>query len=129
MVDEPKRGALVGVRVLVVEDHADSRDLLEQVLTFEGAVVTTASSAREALDQVAGVDVVVTDIAMPGEGGLWLSTQIEQSAHHPAMIAVTGFDDDRTAAGAGFARVLRKPIDPWQLCAEIRTVLDGRPGG
>jgi CheY-like chemotaxis protein len=129
MVDEPKRGALVGVRVLVVEDHEDSREILQQVLTFEGALVTTAASAREALDKVDRVDVVVTDIAMPGEGGLWLSTQIERGAHRPPVIAVTGFDDDRNVAGVGFARVLRKPIDPWRLCEEIHTVLQGRPGG
>jgi CheY-like chemotaxis protein len=129
MADELKLGMLTGVRVLVVEDHEDSRDILQQVLTHEGALVSMAASAREALVKVGVVDVVVTDIAMPGEGGLWLSAQIEQSSHRPPVIAVTGFAEDDDVAGASFARVLRKPIDPWHICTEIRDVLGRRPPG
>jgi two-component system phosphate regulon response regulator OmpR len=129
MADEPKVGMLTGVRVLVVEDHEDSRDILQQVLIHEGALVSTAASAREALAKIGVVDVVVTDVAMPGEGGLWLSAQIEQSPHGLPVIAVTGFADDDDVAGASFARVLRKPIDPWRLCTEIREVLGQRPPG
>ena len=129
MADDPKVGMLTGVRVLVVEDHDDSRDVLQQVLTLEGALVSTAASAREALARIGVVDVVVTDVAMPGGGGLWLSAQIEQSPHRLPVIAVTGFAEDDDVAGASFARVLRKPIDPWRLCAEIREVLGRRPPG
>ena len=117
---------LTGLRVLLVEDHEDSRDILQQVLTYEGALVSTAASAREALAKIGVVDVVVTDVAMPGGGGLWLSTQIEQSPHRLPVIAVTGFADDDDVAGASFARVLRKPIDPWRLCTEILEVLGRR---
>jgi CheY-like chemotaxis protein len=49
--------------------------------------------------------------------------------HGLPVIAVTGFADDDDVAGASFARVLRKPIDPWRLCTEICEVLGQRPPG
>jgi CheY-like chemotaxis protein len=107
----------------------DPENGIVDVLTHEGALVSTAASAREALAKIGIVDVVVTDVAMPSEGGLWLSAQIEQSPHRLPVIAVTGFADDDDVAGASFALVLHKPIDPWRLCTEIREVLGRRPPG
>jgi CheY-like chemotaxis protein len=69
MADYTLAGPLRGIRVLVVEDHDDSRDVLAEALKYSGAVVTTASSAREALPLTPMVDVVVTDMSMPGEDG------------------------------------------------------------
>jgi CheY-like chemotaxis protein len=128
MVDEPRLGLLTGIRVLLVEDHADTREILNQVLAHEGALVTAAASAREAIGQVALVDIVVTDVAMPGESGVWLSGQVVRSPRRVPIIAVTGFADDAEVVTAPFARVLRKPVDPWQLCTEIRDVLGRRRG-
>ena len=65
--------SLKGLRILVVEDHSDSRDLLEQSLRFMGAIISSASSAEEALSSIPAVDLVITDFAMPGESGVWLS--------------------------------------------------------
>jgi CheY-like chemotaxis protein len=126
MVDEPRLGLLTGIRVLLVEDHADTREILHQVLAHEGALVTAATSAREAIGKVALVDIVVTDVAMPGESGVWLSGQVVRSPRRVPIIAVTGFADDAEVTAAPFARVLRKPVDPWQLCTEIRDVLGRR---
>ena len=72
---------LVGIRVLVVEDHDDSRDLLEQVLQHVGALVVATRSADEALIHLGDVDVVVTDIAMPGHDGFWLLLEVPRP--HP----------------------------------------------
>jgi CheY-like chemotaxis protein len=66
---------LTGIRVLVVEDHSDSLDLLLQSLPFMGATVAVAGSAREALPMIVNADVVITDFAMPGEDGVWLLGQ------------------------------------------------------
>jgi CheY-like chemotaxis protein len=52
MADEPTLSSLAGVRALVVEDHEASRDILRQALIHEGALVSTAASAREALAQI-----------------------------------------------------------------------------
>ncbi len=118
--------SLLGVRVLVVEDHDDSRDILEQVLSHAGAHVVAVSKARAALSLVSDVDIVVTDFAMPGEDGCWLLRQVEGGPHRVPVIVVTGFSDDPDVKSASFARVLRKPTDPWRLCADIREVL-GQP--
>lgn len=118
--------SLLGVRVLVVEDHDDSRDILEQVLSHAGAHVVAVSNARAALSLVSDVDIVVTDFAMPGEDGCWLLRQVEGGPHRVPVIVVTGFGDNADVRRASFARVLSKPTDPWRLCADIREVLEQR---
>ena len=117
--------SLAGVRVLVVEDHDDSRDVLEQALGFAGATVVTAPTAMAALQVVDGVDIVVTDIAMPGQDGLWLLDEIRRRPRRIPVIALSGYSDTfvERLERATFDRVLRKPIDPWHLAAEITAIL------
>jgi CheY-like chemotaxis protein len=119
---------LVGIRVLVVEDHDDSRDLLQQVLEHEGAWVIVSRSADEALPRVGEVDVVVTDIAMPGHDGFWLLHEVRRRDRPVPVIAVSGYSElqERALREAAFARVLRKPIDPWVLCREVASVVRPR---
>jgi CheY-like chemotaxis protein len=119
---------LVGMRVLVVEDHDDSRDLLAQVLEHVGARVIASPSADEALAHLDHVDVVVTDIAMPVHDGFWLLRQIRQHYALTPVIAVSGFSDLQAKAlrEASFTRVLRKPIDPWVLCREVANAIRPR---
>ena len=119
---------LVGIRVLVVEDHDDSRDLLEQVLHHAGAQVVAARSADEALPSLGEVDVVVTDIAMPGHDGFWLLHEVRRRRQPMPVIAVSGYSDlqEQALREAAFARVLRKPIDPWVLCREVAAVVRSR---
>jgi CheY-like chemotaxis protein len=85
--------SLAGVQILVVDDHDDTRELLEQVLSHAGAVVTAAASAREALAHVDRAALVVTDYAMPGETGLWLLDRILELARPVPVIVVTGYAD------------------------------------
>jgi two-component system, chemotaxis family, CheB/CheR fusion protein len=119
---------LAGTHVLVVEDHDDSRDVLEQVLQHMGALVVASRSADEAVAHLGKVDVVVTDIAMPGHDGFWLLHEVLRRARHVPVIAVSGYSDlqERALREAAFARVLRKPIDPWVLCREVAAAV--RPG-
>jgi len=116
---------LAGSRILVVDDHQDTCDLMEQALTHAGASVVAALSAREALRAVDSVDLVVTDYAMPGETGLWLLERIREQPRPIPVLVVTGHADRyaRELGQAPFARVLRKPLDPWQLCDVVATVL------
>jgi two-component system cell cycle sensor histidine kinase/response regulator CckA len=120
---------LAGARVLVVEDHDDSRDVLEQVLQHMGALVVALRSADEAVAHLGKVDVVVTDIAMPGHDGIWLLHEVLRRARHVPVIAVSGYSDlqERALREAAFARVLRKPIDPWMLCREVAAAVRPRP--
>jgi CheY-like chemotaxis protein len=119
---------LVGIRVLVVEDHDDSRDLIEQVLAHVGARVIASPSADEALVHLDQVDVVVTDIAMPGHDGFWLLHQVQQGHRSTPVIAVSGYSDlqEKALREAAFTRVLRKPIDPWVLCREVAAAIRPR---
>jgi two-component system CheB/CheR fusion protein len=122
MSNEPAE-PLRGVRILIVEDHDDTRDSLDTYLTLSGALVLTAPTALEALPQVVMCDVVVTDLAMSGRDGRWLVDQVKMCARPVPVIAVTGYEPDYDLANAPFARVLTKPVHPEALAAEILRVL------
>ena len=123
---------LKGVRVLVVDDDDDTMELFAAALAACGAVVATANRAAEALRRLSGrrVDVVVSDIAMPGGDGYWLIEQVrrlpDKQASQVPVVAVTAFDLEHTRArvlAAGFADHLQKPVDPEALCRAIAKAL------
>jgi CheY-like chemotaxis protein len=125
-VDQPQ---LVGIRVLVVEDHDDSRDVYDEALQFCGATVTTARTAREALAAVAEVDIIVTDLFfLGGENGLWLLDQVNARPQLIPVIVVAGVAeaDHEVLRLAPFALKLLKPVDPLDLARHIAEVLRGR---
>jgi CheY-like chemotaxis protein len=119
---------LAGIRVLVVEDHDDSRELLQQVLEHVGAVVVASRTADEAVPHLGQVDVVITDIAMPGHDGFWLLREVHRSHGSVPVIGVSGYSDlqENALRDAAFTRVLRKPIDPWLLCREVAAAVRPR---
>ncbi|MBS2019461.1 MAG: response regulator [Deltaproteobacteria bacterium] len=121
--------ALAGLRVLVVDDEPDARDLVEELLSSQGATVSCAASADEALAKLApfGPNVVLSDIGMPGHDGHWLIARIRES--HPKLpaVALTAFtrrEDVARVLAAGFDEHVGKPVDPWLLVeriAQLRT--------
>jgi two-component system CheB/CheR fusion protein len=123
--------ALDGVRVLVVDDEDDTRDLLREVLARCGAEVTVAATARAALEALehAGFDVLVSDIVMPDEDGYDLIRKVraldaEHGGQIPAL-AVTAYarSEDRTQAiAAGYQQHAAKPIEPADLAAAVATL-------
>lgn len=127
MSDPPQ--SLAGIRLVIAEDHDDTRDILEQVLRHLGATVTAVALAREALAMVAAADIIVTDLAMPGEDGVWLLEQVSEHLRPIPVIVVSGFAETQVPrlAQAPFARKLLKPVDPWELAQVIGEVFDGRP--
>jgi len=119
---------LTGLRVLVVDDDVDTRELFAAVLATGGATVSTADSAAEALALLGGgpVDVVLSDIAMPGGDGYWLVRQIrnlpDARVNAVPVVAVTAFGREHSRAralAAGFADHLQKPTDPDRLCRAV----------
>ena len=124
--------ALVGLHVLVVDDDSETRMLLRTVLEYGGALVTVVATARDALRTLQRVtpDAVVSDIAMPQENGYWLIREMRElesvRGHRIPAIAITGHTDvhgpDRTLE-AGFDAHLTKPVDPWDLCRVIATLV------
>lgn len=127
---------LRGVRVLVVEDDVDSRQLMAYILErLCGATVWTAGSGPEALTLLDRLepDVLLSDISMPGMDGYDLLATVRngERACHQTMraVAVTAFwhEHDRSRAlRAGFQEHLTKPTDPDGLCRTLATVV-GRP--
>jgi CheY-like chemotaxis protein len=123
------------VRVLIVDDSADTCELLAMVLRGQGADVAAALSAREALAllEQALPDVIVCDIAMPGTDGYGLMRRIrsrpaEAGGRVPA-IAVTAYartEDRERALTAGFDGYLSKPAEPVELIRLIQEVVEKR---
>jgi PAS domain S-box-containing protein len=120
--------SLKGRRVMLLEDHSDSRELFGQALESAGAEVwpfATVEAAFVALDRVRP-SVIVADIGLPGEDGNSFIRRVR--GHHVAAIrpvpaiAVTAYASpaDRTAAvTAGFERHLSKPLDPADLVEAV----------
>jgi PAS domain S-box-containing protein len=121
---------LAGVRILAVEDHADTLDLFANVLEREMAVVRRCSSASEALGAIGEFkpDMVVADIAMPGEDGCALLRELRTQGQLMPAIAVTACvrpEDRARIIEAGFDFYLPKPVEPDVLVralAQVRTV-------
>jgi PAS domain S-box-containing protein len=122
---------LSGLKVLVVDDHADARDLVKRVLEDCGAEVLTAAGATEALGLIEQdkPDVLVSDIGMPDIDGYELLRRVRAlgPAHGGRIpaVALTAFarSEDRTRAlRAGFLVHVSKPVDPSELVATVASV-------
>ncbi len=123
---------LTGVRVLVVDDEADARELMACALANCGTTVLTASSAQEALDALShtNVDVLLADIGMPVEDGYTLIRKVRslpsrRSASVPAA-AVTAYareDQRQQALAAGYQLHIAKPVNPPELARAVATLL------
>jgi PAS domain S-box-containing protein len=121
---------LKGVKVLVVDDEQDAREMVRRVLTAAGAEVTTASSAAEALQLLdySKPDVLVSDIGLPGEDGYDLIRKVRMRGEglgRVRAVALTAFTrlEDRTKAMlAGYQMHLAKPVDARELIVTIATL-------
>jgi two-component system CheB/CheR fusion protein len=118
--------SLESVRVLVVDDEADNRNLFMTVLEQYGAAVTGVASAGEALSMLTAnpgeYDVLLSDISMPEEDGYALIRQVralsaEAGGQIPAaaLTSRARSEDQRAAIAAGFQKHLAKPVEPAQL--------------
>ncbi len=125
---------LEGLRVLVLEDEPDARELVERVLQERGATTLAFASAPEALDACTteALDVIVSDIGLPGVDGYEfirrLRSQEGQRGRNTPAAALTAFarsEDRRRALLAGFQTHLAKPVDPLELVVVV-AALAGR---
>jgi len=116
--------SLSGLRVLVVDDELDTRELVAAVLTTCGAEVVSLGSATEALDQMERqrFDLLISDIGMPEMNGYDLIGRIRQLAEEDggrtpaiALTAYAGIDDRKRALAAGYEMHIAKPFAPAEL--------------
>ena len=123
---------LYGLKILVVDDDVDTRELIEWVLKRVGAEVTSVGSAREALEVLEREKphVLVSDIAMPQEDGYALLKKIralppERGGRIPA-IALTAHSlvqDRLQSLRAGFQSHVPKPVVPEELVEVVASIV------
>lgn len=123
---------LSGVHVFVVEDNADSCQLLQEVLTYCGALVHIASSTEEALDDLTQFlpTVILCDLALPGADGFAFVRALralppERGGQLPAVAISAHYEDFARpeALRLGFNEFLRKPLNLDQVCGTISRLL------
>ncbi|MBN1208935.1 MAG: GAF domain-containing protein [Myxococcaceae bacterium] len=119
---------LEGVKVLLVEDAEDARELITLLLRERGAQVRAVAHGREAMECLAEVvpDVLVSDIGLPGEDGHALLKRVREWAeardHWLPAIALTAYasaEDARRAYRAGFQVHMAKPLEPEALVEAV----------
>jgi PAS domain S-box-containing protein len=115
-----------GVRILLVEDHTDTRQIMAKLLSSFGCIVTTASSVSEAMQHSTNekFDLLVSDIGLPDGSGLDVMRHMRQHQQIRG-IALSGFgqdDDLRRSREAGFETHLIKPVNFHALQEVIRKV-------
>ena len=119
---------LEGATVLVVEDDADTRDLVATVLAQSGAVTFTAANARDGISMAPRVrpDVLVCDLAMPDQDGLAAVRAVKAWAAEAGValpaLALTAYaraEDRDQALAVGFDVYLSKPVEPSELVRAV----------
>ncbi|SCY01827.1 Signal transduction histidine kinase [Nitrosospira sp. Nl5] len=124
---------LPGIKVLVLDDEPDARDLIKQILIHCQASVIAVGTAREGLELLGTEkpDVIISDIGMPEKNGYQFIREVrslpaERGGKIPA-IALTAFarlEDRITAMAAGYQEYLTKPVEPQELVAAIDKLLE-----
>jgi signal transduction histidine kinase/ActR/RegA family two-component response regulator len=133
-VEEPRAGAagaLRRMRVLVVEDNADTRETLRRVLELDGHEVQEAADGPEGVEIALSSrpEAVIVDIGLPGLDGYEVARRVRAAlGEAPLLVALTGYgqaEDRRQSREAGFDVHLVKPVSPEQLAAALAS---GRVG-
>ncbi len=127
---------LSGLRVMIVDDEPDAREVIAAMLEHCGAEVIAACSTGEAIEVLAGAvngsmpDVLISDIGMPGEDGIDLIMKVralgpERGGDIPA-IALTAYaraEDRARVLEAGFQRHIAKPVEPSTLASVVAALV------
>jgi PAS domain S-box-containing protein len=127
--------SLQGLRVLAVDDEADTREMIRAVLEYCKMEVITAASAFEALEAIVQLrpDVLLSDLGMPGEDGYSLITKVralpaERGGHIPAaaLTAYVRAEDRVKVLRSGFQLHVSKPLEPNELVAVVANLAGRR---
>ena len=133
--EEDHAPSLAGVKILIVDDEPDTREIIQRILERSDAQVVAASSAGEALTLLRQEkpQILISDIGMPSEDGYWLIGQVraldpDEGGRIPA-VALTAFarlEDRRRAFRSGFQAHVTKPVEPADLVYVVAGLV-GRP--
>lgn len=119
--------------ILLVDDEKNLTQCLEMVLSIDGHTVTTANSGEKALELIKGIyehdskiDLLVTDICMPGMSGLELIKNLHEQNICPLTIGISGFTDDKTVNELfrkGCNDLILKPFTSEELLCRISKIV------
>jgi PAS domain S-box-containing protein len=130
--DAPAPRSLAGLRVLVVDDDPRVRDAIGRLLVLQGIATVFAEHGEAALAQLRdepGVDLVLTDMAMPVMDGPTLRARLREE--HPGLPVLMMTGQENLAVSDGHhgdnPPALRKPVEPAELRAAIQALCFGRP--
>ena len=133
---EPALASLRDLRVLVLDDEEDAREVVRRLLEDAGALVTAAASVPEALERLTNgfsPDVIVSDIGLPDRDGYDFIRSVRRmspplsTVPAAALTALARLEDRKRALLSGFQTHLAKPVDPAELVATVAS-LAGRTG-
>src|SRR5271157_817284 len=121
-------GASIPAKILVIDDEADIRESLEVLLSLEGYAVRTAIDGEEGMRtiELESFDLVLLDLALPGQSGLELLPQIKESHPDLPVIMITAYgtvENVVDAIRAGAENFVQKPWDNEKLLADIRAAV------
>ncbi|MEO6848633.1 MAG: ATP-binding protein [Chthoniobacterales bacterium] len=122
---------LAGIKILIVDDDADARKVIEHALRHAGAQPSIAQSGQEALELIRETqfEVLISDIAMPEMDGHQLlrrmrdSSFVSKNLHTIALTAYARQEDRKRAFEAGFEQVLAKPVDMDELVGSVAHIM------
>jgi signal transduction histidine kinase/CheY-like chemotaxis protein len=116
--------SLTAVKILLVEDNDPVRAFALNMLLDEGCSVMEASNAREALTRLeeAPVDLMLTDVVMPGASGIELANQVRRTRPELPIVLVSGFSDELVGTGTDYP-FLTKPFTSAELKSVLSTAL------
>jgi PAS domain S-box-containing protein len=122
--------------ILLVEDESDVRELATRVLERGGYTVIAVASAREALLVAEGstrLDVIVTDVVMPGGmSGVEMGERLSRTRPNLPVLYVSGYTDHvkfHSPSGTRGLHFLSKPFQPHELLTRVKSMMAHRPGG
>ena len=132
----PDTSPLTDVRILLVDDDADTRDLMAFTLEQSGALVTSVGLASEALQvfKQTNFDLLISDIGMPDVDGYMLIQQIlavppkQGRILAIALTAYAGESNRQQALAAGFQQHIAKPVEPEELVKTVVTLIESSDG-
>lgn len=118
-------------QILVVDDEEDLADIYAKLLTAHGYKVQTSTNSHSAFTRFSAnpgqIDLIITDLTMPGMDGLEFSQKLRSVRNDIPIILCTGYNDrltDKDISSYGIAELVIKPIDIHQLLKKVRNLLD-----
>jgi len=112
-------------KILVADDEPEIREVLRMMLGSEGYEIVEACNADEAVANAERVDLVILDVMMPGESGIWACTKIREKTNVPILFltAKSGEHDKVIGFSAGGDDYLVKPFSYMELLSRVKALI------